>query len=398
MMGNSFDTIAEYILLFLESENILGNLIISTFGSVLAVLIGFGLQRLWRLRTSKRIKDRIGKAGYNSIYRYFETQLENIKSICEFDFDPEKDYIENSKVMLRQNIPREYRRHLWRWRILPRRILSLADVTKIASQPTKAGRVCAVTGEPASGKTVEMLKIFAGLAAKWAPGRPLPILIFVNALSQKSLDEIFSEENPGLIKIVEKYLRESPDVQSPIPPDFVATLQNQWSDLHPVLLFDAVDEMPDKNRYERLVALLCQGAEKLKDSATVVFSCRERDYSGRTAFAKLRILPLSRQQTIKHYKSARARRESRLENILESPLASSLGHYLTNVYFLLLFLDWGLDEEVGPPRLSGSMKILTLFEKLFVRELKKTKREGREPDLHHAAKYLLDTLAPVVSS
>jgi len=355
--------------------------IVSIFASLIAAFIIHVIAKILN-------KKSIGKNGIDAVENFIRTSLVIARSFCEFNLDPEKDYVENSKKLISDNIPREYTRHLTYWRIMPRRTLKLAQVVKIATQTTKKGFVCALIGEPASGKTFEMAKIFAELAQRWKPGNPLPILIFVNSLSRKILSEVLSSEDPKIQRVVIRYLRESPGIEPEFPKNFVNLLEDKWLSLKPVLLFDAIDETPDKKNYEDLVSLIQKSAERMRNEGTIVISCREGDYSGRGNFVQLKILPLSHQQIIEHYKHADPK-GWKVDSTLELPIAKNLSHYLTNVYFLRLFLDWGLDEN-RRDKLPDEGSIQDLFQPMFTRELKKfgIKFSGEE-------KYLQDALAPI---
>ena len=334
-----------------------------------------------------RRKPRFDEHELNIIHDFLDAQRLNAQENCEFRIDPATDYIETTK----QPIPRQFKLKLKAW-WLRQDTLSMKQLAKIVSQPTATGLTCALIGDPASGKTVEMIKISLELARRWKrkPGRPLPVLILVNSLAKATIDKICSGQEVAIHEIVFEYLRNARGrlrTVTKFPDRFLDLWQERWVEMRPVLLFDAVDEFPDKDRYERLITALSEAAKNSRKRFTLVISCREDDFSKRTNFVPIRILPLSRRQIIAHYRQAGLGLE--VERGLEIASAR-LAHYMTNVYFLRLFLDWYSDPERKTQDIPARLD--DLFDKLFLRELNKLRHD---PTPEKVGAYLQDSLAPI---
>ncbi|MFC1889135.1 hypothetical protein ACFL4G_05200 [Thermodesulfobacteriota bacterium] len=236
-----------------------------------------------------------------------------------------------------------------------------------------------------------MVKIFAELAKHWRPGKPLPIIIFVNSLPRETLDKICSGEKANIHDLTLEYLRAPQPNITKVPPDFINLLQSKWNILRPVVLFDAVDECADKVRYEKMVNTLSDAGHALRSIGTVVISCREGDYSKRTNFIPIRILSLTQRQIITHYKRKGIRHQRVIEGGLKQEQALlHLSHYLINVYFLQLYLNWLLSEDIAG---NTPVALPSLFEEMFIRELKKIREV--QPVPVEAGRYLQDALSPI---
>lgn len=332
-----------------------------------------------------------------TIKSYLDWQVSRFPHICDFDFNPDKDYVENSKQLLSEQMDRDYGIKSSWWRAVPN-VWKHTDIVKSITRPDKKRRGYAIIGEPASGKTVEMVKIFSVFASRWKkPGDCLPLMIFINSLPNSSIESIGKKEFT-LRNCVGEYLEQLWEAENWTSHNeiftkaFVVIVKEHWSQLRPVLLFDAVDECPDKKEYQTMVDAFAKASEALDPSAALVISCREGDYTAGERFARIRVLPLSQGQIIQHYKKRGVPHLRNVEKSLGDKVTMShLSHYLTNVYFLTLYLEWAADATKGD--LPDSIE--KLFTAMFRRLLRKYKVVN-EPTLP-CLECFKDALAPVAN-
>jgi hypothetical protein len=386
-MGNLLAAIGKawaFFLPFLTLENLFRVVIGLLLTLLLKYIAGRIKNLVWRLTNP------LTQVQRQCVERFLDIQTHNAQLMGGSRFDPNKDYVDNSKRLLDENIARQYIKTHWLWF---RKTYGLSGLVKMIAHRSKTGPVFALVGEPACGKTFEILKITCELTRHWKPGRPLPILIFMNSLPRTTIEKLTSERACGIQQLVLDYLSDYPGKLC-VPPDFITLLREQWVRLYPVVLCDALDEFPEKRKYEEVFNALARAGDELRGKGAVVLSCREGDYSKRSRFVPFRILPLTQKQIIKHYKRRGIRHERLVERGLEHPYATIyLSHYLDNVYFLTLYLGWiqqRLDE--GAKKQAAGINIERLFGAMFEWELDKVR--GRYHD-EKAARYVQDAIAPI---
>ncbi len=200
----------------------------------------------------------------------------------------------------------------------------------------------AVTGAPGSGKTFELVKLYCELGRRFrGEGDWLPILIFANEIASDQFQNL--DPRRPLHDFLFRYLKTAGYSE-----ETLRLLDRKFDKSRFVFIFDALDEIPDKQEYTRAVEaisrILIPSVEQRR--WRFILSCRSEDYDLNLQMYELEIQPLSKEQIDRFFrKKASAFGTSRLKFAERAWLRIQVGDmrwfepFVSNPYFLSTMLD-----------------------------------------------------------
>jgi hypothetical protein len=249
----------------------------------------------------------------------------------------------------------------------------IANVSEALRTSKKDLTPYAITGPPGSGKTFEMLKLYADYrnAFRHQDRDWLPLLVFVNELPPKVFEDPTTSHS--LRDFVVAYLR-----HTRYPSAVCDHFANRASEYRCVVLIDGLDELPDKGSYEDAFRCIKEYfvPEAKRRGWRLILTARTEDYDPRAGMIELELEPLSPRQMEKLYAKHSGKSQSSMARTRHRAWTRlSLAHipwfqpYISNPYFLALMLE--AIEDGIPAGRPYPVSLRDLFARALRRELLK---------------------------
>ncbi len=244
----------------------------------------------------------------------------------------------------------------------------------------------AITGEPGSGKTFELVKLYSDFRKEFKNTKDwLPILIFINELPPYIFEQI-QNENHALRDFIKEYL-----ARTKYPNEVAIYITKNLYRLKIVFLFDALDELPNKENYELAIKVISEQFIKKNQKQhqwRFLLSCRTEDYDTTLDVIEIEIQPLSAEQIEAFFKkkylpdSKKEKKRMQAWSRLKSNDMLWFQRYISNPYFLAVMLESIEDAALGEKTEPTDLK--DLFKKTIKRELSKVEQSELPDDFQRS--------------
>lgn len=240
----------------------------------------------------------------------------------------------------------------------------------------------ALTGAPGSGKTFELVKLYDDYREAFRSTKNwIPILIFINEIQPDVFKQLTGKH--ALKEFVISYLKKTGYDEK-----IVHFFEKNFYKLKLLFLFDALDEIPEKDDYNFALMRIKEFIKDVELNKWCFFlSCRTEDFDSRLDLVILEIQPLTSKQIDMFFKKKRVpnSQQEKLRILAWKKLKGSempwFQPYIANPYFLSIMLDsieYSILENTDTP-----VNMRELFRSALKKELFKANNPAMSVSFYH---------------